>query len=262
MKAPQTTFPILDVVATIFASAEYRLKLATKLNPKHDISGSKPSEKLYIPPVSKLQTQLVSGSEGLTYLPSLTSYTKMTLGLDSRWLDDNTEVVTVTKKHRDAAEKAMNTIKNKVMMMVLKGVSINGFIGSLAKLLEKDEVTGRDVGLLTYVPKTAKQYEDTDKIDDKKTAFMNSKPVGVVNDKVSLRVTIFNSRVMSQYESILYEGHDDEGNLITFFRNEAAKDQFNCDGTYNITGKVKSAGATPYSFGAIVNTLNYVKIVK
>ena len=148
------------------------------------------------------------------------------------------------------------------MMMVLKGTAINGFIGSLAKLLDKNEVKGRDVGLLTYVPKTARQYDETDRIDDKKTAIMDSKTIGVVDSKVSVRVTIFNSRVMSQYESILYEGHDDNGNLITFFKNEASKDQFNCDNTYNITGKVKAVGETPYSFGAIVNTLNYVKIAK
>ncbi len=263
MKAPQPSFPILDVVAIIFASAEHQLKLAKKINPKHDISGSKPSEKLYIPvePKPKALDPGNCGGDRL-YLPSLTSYTKFTLGLDPQWLDQGTENVKVTAKHRETAEKAMDTIRNKVMMMVLKGTEINGFIASLAKLLEKDEVMGRDIGLLTYVPKTSKQYDETDKIDDKKTSFMNSKPVGVVNDKVSVRVTIFNSRRMSQYESILYEGFDDDGNLITFFKNEAAKDQFNCDYSYNITGKVKAVGETPYSFGAIVNTLNYVKMVK
>ena len=261
MKAPQQSFPILDVVATIVASAEYQAKLAKKINPKFDIAGTKPSEKLYIP-TRRLKAFDSNETNDNVYLPSLTSYTKMTLGLDSRWLDDNTEVVTVTDKHRDAAEAAMDTIKNKVMMMVLKGTAINGFIGNLAKSLDKEEVTGKDIGLLTYVPKTARQYDETDKIDDKKTSFMNSKPVGVVNDKVSVRVSIFNSRRMPQYESILYEGADEDGNLITFFKNEAAKDQFNCDYSYDITGKVKAVGATPYSFGAIVNTLNYVKMVK
>ena len=257
----QPSFPILDVVAIIFASAEYQAKLAKKINPKFDIANTKPSERLYIP-TRRLKAFDSDECYNNVYLPSLTSYTKMTLDLDSRWLDENTEVVTVTKKHRKTAQAAMDTIKNKVMMLVLKGISINGFIGNLAKLLDKEEVMGRDVGLLTYVPKTAKQYDETDKIDDKKTSFMDSKPVGVINDKVSVRVTIFNSRVMSQYESILYEGHDDDGNLITFFKNEAAKDQFNLDDTYNITGKVKAVGTTPYSFGAIVNTLNYVKMVK
>jgi len=261
MKANQPTFPILDVVATIFASAEHQAKLAKKLNATIDISGSKPSQKLYIPHMPN-PVAFDSSTNQLTYLPSLTSYTKKTLGLDPRWLDENTEVVTVTDKHRETAQAAMDTIKNKVMMMVLKGTAINGFIGNLAKSLEREEVQGRDIGLLTYVPKTAKQYDEIDKIDDKKTSFMDSKPVGVIDDKVSVRVTIFNSRAMSQYESILYEGHDDNGNLITFFKNEIAKDQFEIDKTYDITGKVKAVGVSPYSFGAIVNTLNYVKVVK
>lgn len=255
------SFPILDVVATIIASAEYQAKLAKKINPKFSITHEKPSERLYIP-TRRLKAFDSNATNDNVYLPSLTSYTKMTIGLDAKWLDDNTEVVTVTKKHRATAQAAMDTIKNKVMMMVLKGISINGFIGNLAKLLDKEEVLGRDIGLLTYVPKTARQYDESDKLDDKKTAFMNSKPVGVINDKVSVRVSIFNSRSMPHYESILYEGVDEDGNLITFFKNEASKDQFNCDYTYNITGKVKAVGSTPYSFGAIVNTLNYVKMVK
>lgn len=250
MKTPAQTFPILEVVATIFASAEHQRKLSNKFDPTIDPSDFKPSERLFMP----------NGS-ALTYLPSLTSYTKMTLGMDSKWLDENTEVVTVMDRHYKDAEAAMDTIKNKVMLMVLKGLSINGFIGNLIKLIESETVLGRDVGLLTYIPRTAKQYAATDKIDEKKTSFMNSQAVGKVAEKVSVTVTIFNVRPMKEYGSILYECNDSNGNLVTFFKNEASKGQFDLDKTYNIKGRIKDVGTTQYSFGAIVNTLNYVEIV-
>ena len=146
--------------------------------------------------------------------------------------------------------------------MVLKSVDINGFIASLSAILELDEVKGCNIGLLTYVPKTAQQFHDNDATDDKKTAFMDSKPLGALNAKVAATVTIFNIRPMGQYDCILYEGNDDNGNLITFFKNIAAKAQFELDETYKITGKLKAVGETPYSFGAIVNTINYVKVAK
>lgn len=255
------TFPILKVVATIYASREHQNKLAQQLNPGYDISGAKPSEKVYIS-VPAPKGPYTDGTADSVYLPSLTSYTKMTFGLDEKWLDAGSEAITVTDKHYEDAQAGIDTIQNKLMMMVLKGIKVNGFISALAKLLEKEEVLERDIGLLTYVPKTAAQYNATDEIDNKKTAFMNSKPVGRVDQKVELEVTIFNSRVMTQYESILYEGHDENGNLITFFKNEGSKGQFDVDGIYKITGKVKNVGATPYSYGAIVNTLNYVRMMK
>ena len=250
MKTPAQTFPILDVVATIFASAEHQLKLANKFYPTLDFSEVKPSEKLALP-----------GGSAVQYLPSLTSYTKMTLGMDTKWLDENTEVVTVTDQHHEDAKNAINIIKNKIMLMVLKGTEINGFIGNLAKSLEKEEVISRDIGLLSYVPKTARQYAETARIDEKKTSFMNSQSIGAVSDKVSVTVTIFNVRPMGEYGSILYEGNDVDGNLITFFKNEASKGHFHLDKTYNITGRIKAVGETKYSYGAIVNTLNYVNKV-
>lgn len=257
------TFPILKVVATIFASHEHQRKLAEQLNPEYDISTFKPSEKVYIPLGSDLSTA-IERNEGQRYLPSLTSYTKMTLGLDEVYLDEGSEVMTVTEKHYEDAQAGIETIQNKIMMMVLKGVKINGFIGALAKLLEKEEVLARDIGLLTYVPKTSAQYAAADALDAKKTEFMDSKPVGVVGDKVSVSVSFFASRVIRTDfgNSILYEGNDTNGNLITCYKNEGTKGHFDLDKTYTITGKVKKVGSTPYSYGAIVNTLNYVRIAK
>ena len=254
------TYPLIDAVSAVFASVEYQAKLAKDADPEFPIEKSKPSAPVYInievePREFGIDTDTVT-------LPAISAYAKKTLGMDDRWLDQAAIAVEVTDKHREDAEKAIATISNKVMMMVLKGTAVNGFIGSLGRLLENETIASRDIGLLSYVPKTARQFAETAKIDEKKTQFMNSRPLGQIGDKVFATVTVFNSRVMSQYESVLYETHDDAGNLVTFFKNEAAKDQFEVGGTYKINGKVKVAAPTPYSYGALVNTLNYVRLQK
>jgi hypothetical protein len=259
-RAPKPFFPTLDVVATIFAADEFQKALAKKIAPTIDIADRKPSESMGLPAdhaMTIFDKEYVV-NDRIT-IPSITSYTKFTLGIDLQWLDENAEKVTVLDRHREEAKAAMEMIQNKVMMMVLKGDKVNGFISNLSTSMEREEVQGRDIGLLTYVPKTSRQYAETQLIDDKKTQYMNSKAIGHVGDKAYVNVTIFNSRLMSRYESILYEGHDDAGNLITFFKGEHAKAQFEIDKSYRICGKIKEIGDTPYSYGAIVNTLNYVR---
>jgi len=263
-RAPKPYFPTLEVVATIFAAAEHQKALCGKINPNTDISDRKPSEafSLLIEPVSLKLFGKEHVHNDRIVIPSLTSYVKFTLGIDLQWLDEHAEKITVTDEHRESAQAAREMISNKVMMMVLKGEQVNGFISNLSTSMEREEIQGKDIGLLTYVPKTANQYADNARIDDRKTQFMNSKPIGLVGDKATVNVTIFNSRLMSRYESILYEGYDDEGNLITFFKGEHAKVQFELEETYKIAGKIKAIGSTNFSYGAIVNTLNYVRVAK
>ena len=260
MRATET-YPTLDVVSAIFAAINHQKEVAYKINPDYDISKAKPSDIIYVPTKPNTDSPGDFVHEGVS-IPSLATYAKTTVGIADHWIHELSEVVIVTEQNTNDARAAMEAIQNKVMMMVLKGKKINGFIGNLSKLIEKPEVLARDFGLLSFIPNTAKQYVETEAVDSKKTEFMNSKALGAIGDKVSVRVSIFNSRVMAQYGSILYEGHDDDGNLISFFKSSESRDQYNCDYTYNIVGKIKMAVATPYSFGAIVNSLNYVRMVK
>ena len=253
----QTTYPLLDAVSAIFASEEHQAKIAKQINHSFDARAEKPSAPIYL----HTQPRTDRETEQFT-LPAVSTFAKKTLGVDDKWMDKAAIAVPVTDKHREDAQEAIDTISNKVIMMVLKGSPVNGFLGSLSKLLEQETATSRDMGLLAYVPRTARQFAETAIIDEKKTEFMNSRPLGQEGTKVFANITIFNSRVMSQYESTLYESHDDSGNLVTFFKNEASKSQFEVGKTYKIHGKVKKAEPTPYSFGAIVNTLNYVRLMK
>jgi len=257
----QPTYPLVDVVATIFACLEYQTSAVATYNPAFNVTGKKPSEGFFVP-----ATPAVDGSvlrdDGKSF-PSVTEYTKATLGMDTRWLHKDAIAVAVDSKHQQSAEDAIAIIQNKFMLMVLKGSKLNGFHKALAEKLESIEVQGRDIGLLTFVPQTAAGYAENDKIDEKKTEYMDSRPLGNIDDKVEVDVTVFNIRPMGgDNDSILYESHDAAGNLITFFRNVAAKGSIELDGTYSIKAKIKKVGPTPYSFGAIVNTLYYVRMPK
>jgi hypothetical protein len=251
------TVALVDAVAAIYASDEHQANLVKIIDPKFSREGRKPSANMWITHADD------AGETTSTNVPSVADFAKVTLDLGNKWTDTKAVAVKVTDKHRDLAEEAIAAIGNNVMMQVLQGKTVNGFIGNMAKLVEGETVTSRDMGLLSYVPKTAKQIMENSKVDEVKSSFVStSKALGTQGVKVFATVTIFNSRNMTQYESVLYEGHDDAGNLITFFKNESAKDQFKVGETYSIHGKVKSVGETAYSYGANVNTLNYVRKVK
>ena len=191
-------FTTLEVVAIIFASFEHRNKLANELNPGNgDAARAKPSEKLYVS-VPAPKGDWTEGTNDSVYLPSLTSYTKMTLGVNPQYLDDNTEAMTVTDKHREAAQLGMDTIKSKIMLMVLKGRTINGFHAALSALMDKSSVGLSDIGLLSYVPKTSLEFAENSKIEEKKTEFMASKPLGEAGDRIAATVTVFNVRQMGE----------------------------------------------------------------
>lgn len=260
MPKQNITFPVLDAVSAIFAGDEYQEKLVKQIDPKFDRSGHKPSQTLSVhtPPRGDQDTEYKT-------LPSVSEFAKKTLGVENKWMHDDACAVLVTDAHRAAAQEAIDTINNQVMMMVLQGKEINSFIANIAKTLELAEISPREIGLLTFIPRQANQYKENARIDEKKTEYMQSKPLGAIGDKVFVTVTVFNTRdIKSQdgYESILHECHDDDGNLVTFFKNSASKGQFEIGKTYNINGRVKAAAETPYSYGAIVNTINYVRMTK
>jgi len=250
-------FEVKETIATIYAAIEHQAKLAAELNPEVDISKFKPSQSIYIN-IPKTDDEL----ECIKSLPSVADYAKITLGFTGRYLDPLAEKVTVTDAHYEKAEDGISIIQNKVMIMVLQGKKVNGFIANLAKLLEKEAVIPRDIGLLSFVPKTANRYKETDAIDEIKNQYMNSKPLGNIGQKVFSEITFFNMRTLSQYDSFLYEGVDTDGNLVTMFRNMDHEIQFDMDKPYRLNFRIKKAEATPYSYGAIVNSVNYVRLTK
>lgn len=255
-KQTQIEIPLLDAVTAIVACTEHRADAVKAVSPSYDHDAAKPSTNLFI-------RILDDNDEGIDReFPAITDYARVTLGCHTQHTHKKAVAATVTDEHRELAEKYINTITNKVTMMVLMGRPVNGFIASLAKALENTVVTSLELGLLTYVPKTAKQYLAAEEVDGKKAQFSQSKPLGAIGNKVFATVTVFNSREMSHYDSILYECNDDAGNLVTFFKNIASKAQFQVGETYKINGKIKAVGSTKFSFGAIVNTLNYVRLQK
>jgi hypothetical protein len=263
MAKPDTTeYPLLDAIAAIYAADEHQAKIVKEYNPEFDRTTFKPSAALN---VQLLPEQYdADGHRAWVEVPAVSEFAKKTLGMENRWISKKAHAVVVTDKHREVAQEAIDTINSKVLMMALQGRDINSFITNMTKKMESGQVTQQDIGLLTYVPKTAKQYQEAAKLDDKKTSFMQSKALGTVGDKIFATVTIFNTRIIRNDfgESLLCEGHDDDGNLVTFFKNEASKLQFEKDKTYNINGRIKKVGETQFSYGAIVNTINYVRMTK
>jgi hypothetical protein len=164
---------------------------------------------------------------------------------------------------RKQAEQAIAALKQHAVMQTLQGKPISAFIKTLTVACEQEQLPERDIGILCYVPRTVSQFKAQQKTANIKAEFTNSKQLGAIGEKVTANITIFAERNMTQWDSTLYEANDDKGNLITFFKSYHSKgDDYVVGQTYRITGKVKKAEASKYSFNAIVNTLNFVKIAK
>ena len=253
------TYPILDAAAVVIASAHYQLKVVRAVNPAFTEVSRHPSSTLYV--------ELPETADGVMpeakSVPAVSHYAKLTLNSDNmKWLHDDTVTVKVTDADRKEAQEYIDIISNSVLLKVLRGEAINDFIKSMVKLIEAPEIKMRDIGLLSYLFMLGRQFKCTADLDAKKASYYDSKPIGSDGTRIKAEVTIFNKRLMKQYDSILYEGNDAVGNLVTFYKQMNAKVQYDVDSTYKLDARIKSTGATNYSNGAIVNTLNYVKTAK
>ena len=244
-------FETIEVVAAMFAARERQAERGNEIVPGFVIPASaKPSEKVYIPNAPDKQR----------YLASLSSYAKITLGVRN-WTDADAEVVTITDEHRAQARTAMDTIINKVMLMVLKGDKFNQFYHNLNSLVEQETSTSRNFGLLAYVPKIADQITSLQDVDQKRVKLHHtSGPIGSIGDKIVTNINIFYSFAMPDHDSVRYEAHDDNGNLIKFFKNTSAKDTFQVGESYRINAKIKALGPDQWSNGTFVNQLFYVRL--
>ena len=258
-KYPVQTIKTAEAVATILAAIDHQVDVVKHIDESCDAKSFKPSSGFNVK----------NGDEQQFSIPSVVDYAKRTFveynswEINLKYIHNDAVPVTVTDEHRTEAEELISIIQNKNMMMVLKGQKINGFIGNIFKLIELEEVTQRDIGLLSYVPKTARQFKEQDLVLEKKSRYMDSQQIGKVGDKVFLEVTLFNTRYISAYDCELFEGVDAAGNLITFFKNGGGKlPDFELNKVYSINARVKKVEANDYSYGAIVNTINYVRLNK
>lgn len=159
--------------------------------------------------------------------------------------------------HYTRADDVITYIQQAVVMQTLTKGSVNDFVSKMHDILTKPEVTARDFAYVAWAPKLVVDYENTQRVKSAMSLYEStSRFVGALGNKVTVNFTLINSRHYRDHDTYMVTGHDDNGNIITYWANRAEK----VVKSGKIVGKVKA-----HQFGpsrSKLTMLNYVKIVK
>ena len=153
------------------------------------------------------------------------------------------------------ADDVITYIQQAVVMQTLTNGSVNDFVSKMHNILIKPEVTARDFAYIAWAPKLVVDYENSQRVKSTMSLYEStSRFVGTLGNKVTVDFTLINSRHYRDHDSYAVIGHDNHGNIITYWANKPEK----VIKSGKLSGKVKA-----HRSGRSKQTLlNYVKIVK
>lgn len=163
--------------------------------------------------------------------------------------------LTVTEEDRTNAQDAVLALQQDNMLTLLRGRQVNTFVQSLIDALSKEESTEQDCGLIAFLPNIYNQLKARQQKDESVNELSyTSKALGNVGTKITVDVTVIQSRYLSAYNCWSVFGHDGKGNCVGFL---TGKESCTVSGKY--TGKIKRVGNDQYHSNAVVTSLNFVK---
>jgi hypothetical protein len=167
----------------------------------------------------------------------------------------------ITPEHIKLAEKVKSSIAHKIMMDSLMAVPNFGvktgaeFINKINKLLNQETIVSRDFAFIAWAPNVAEKINKADSDKERMLGLgSTSQHIGRLNKKIDLTYHEVFCRYLPSYNSFIHCGHNDEGNLITFFSKSKI-----ADGS-QITAKVKSHKVDAKLANSKVTTLSYVRV--
>jgi len=161
----------------------------------------------------------------------------------------------VTEQDRTDALAAMETLSQDRMMRILKGLMVPDFQNTLSNLLTQIESTMSDAGLMAFLPSmTAQLVQRQAREQEVAELAQVSQYLGRVGDKITVNLTVMNSRFLQQFNCWSVNAKDDNGNLVSYL---TAKED--CTRSARYSGKIKRTETSKYHNGAQVTTLNFVK---
>jgi hypothetical protein len=156
---------------------------------------------------------------------------------------------------RAEADLIVSTLPQRVMLNKLINATTSDFVVTVAELLEKETVSLRDFGIIAWAPKL---FADLGKADVVKTTLYGlsgtSRYIGMIGSKMEINFTCITAKYLQNYNSFFHQGHDENGNLISFFN----KNKIN-DG--KIVARIKAHRTDERLQAARVTVLNYVKVI-
>lgn len=163
--------------------------------------------------------------------------------------------IEVTEQDRTDAQTAMDALSQDRVMRILKGLAVPDFQNTLTNLLTQAECTMSDAGLMAFLPSMAGQLVQRQAREQEVAELaQSSQYLGRVGDKITVALTVMNSRFLQQFNCWSVNAKDDNGNLVSYL---TAKED--CTRSARYSGKIKRTETSKYHNGAQVTTLNFVK---
>lgn len=172
-------------------------------------------------------------------------------------LDDN-QMAFVDVMKEDYAELADKVVQYyKGLTFKAMGGKINDFEQRVLSLVNKNEVSMRDIGVVASLPKAYFRSIKRDETDQKmRSLSINSEFIGVVGKDLVANINILNCSFIQSLQCHVVNG-DIDGNLVCFFTKHPAETWgIGC----TIKGKVKRHQKSKFHKGN-ETVLNYVKMV-
>jgi len=138
------------------------------------------------------------------------------------------------------------------------GGQLDQYTENIWKVLDKEEVSAQEVGLLVSTPSAYYRDLAKEKLEEVITSQCNDEYVGSVGDKIEGTVKLVNVFYSKNYESYIYTGIYNDKFLVNFWNGNALGEK---DNVLNIKGKIKRLGKSKIYQGAWETSLNYVKAV-
>jgi hypothetical protein len=186
--------------------------------------------------------------DGVEWLPNR-HHIKQILAKDS--------AIAVTDEHVKLAEDITQYLQHTITMQTLiKGSTTTGFLADVAELVTTKSVKDRELGILAWAPKLTKDLQAQDEVKQVTASFEHSSMfVGQVGSKITVDFTMIEKRLVRSQQCWIVFGHDQHGNLISYWASKPEK--IIEQGT--VTAKVKGHIKDLYHNGARVTTINYIK---
>ena len=163
----------------------------------------------------------------------------------------------VNEIHVKQAEGIIQYLQQTVIMQSLQN-KVDSFLSQMTELVTNLEVTNKDIGIISWAPHIADQYQKKDHVREVSARYEHSsRYIGKVGDKITTDFTMIEKRYIKSMDCFAVYGYDGNDNLIFYWAKVADKI---CE-VGKISGRIKAHTEDKFRGNARVTTLNYVKVL-
>jgi hypothetical protein len=175
---------------------------------------------------------------------------------ENAYLSNIQNILKVTDADKETANDIKDHFQSKLFQAL--GGKLDEYTDQIWKVLDTEEVTAREVGLLTSTPSAYNRDLNKEVVEDTVLERCADEYVGSKGEKIEGPVELVNVIYSSRFESYIYTGIYKDKFLVSFWNGvELGKK----GETINLKARIKKLALSRFYNGAWETQLNYVKKV-